>query len=1038
MRKLPPADCIRLNRNSCISCVADVTKELVENALDAGAHVIEVCMRDRGYRELLVWDDGTGVGPERTEFQLLAEANATNKILRYSDSFYTQQYGFRGLALSWISNISDLSVYTRGGSSLEVWRARYINGGLLECVSIRPEDATVVIYSYLGHKDVDLSGTFTLLIVASLGNHLPYDIASQHQEVLEVVSRYALCHYKKRFRVRNGDTGVTLLDLKPWNEITPRIFELFPHLFRNTTSLTDKKKERRDKPHIHTVHSMLCLGPEVFGEISTRMPLGISLSSSSDQNMKMHAFDRPISTSKQTRSHSTEESFDLLSTSELEATEAIETREAIPKRFTSSPATSNTSLLRFSMGESHLNGRQGLATTHATGMEASLDSDEMISLSIALYLSTPPIRQEGPKNQPYRAASHVFLYMNKRPVIMQALLREVGRCVDKFFHGTTKPSFLLLLVRTKSHRLSIDVDGTPEKSIISLPIQVEHRLIERVIRLLCNLFMGPLQRPYQEYSISLDDLQKEKARLERVETQLQTCSYIDTSGIKDLDERIDTVLEQYTPFVSAMVRRSLDDAKKTLSPDFQLLQKINSCILLDTPSEKARKASLFPIFHISKGIQPNTSFDHKGASRHPIETEISTVFNEKLERRKTCITNDLLKRLYAPNPLRCSHLLIVRRRFKLEFIRRYLLGIRKSHPSESKGYTVPSPVARPRTLLSRSPSCSNASITSMRPEQSQDPYAYLEELATPNTTTLQRMLLLENRVIEVMETLLYKAVQSRALRNRRLFIDQPAIENDFFIERLQSKDDLEVGGVIRIEDTIFLYYRLGQSCCNVDALGITKKLLCALLLRHWLGNNYARIRNPLITIPRTSLYVVPPEYVSLIYAFHHLFLSLGFGLAISKDTKDPDGTSQCVVESLVHPLLLANQTYINFRLFFDTVLEATPTEQDFQRFLSRLNAYSHDPNDPTLLNVEIVHGHLNPIAGATDTADTALPNRRLIEYVIRLYSDFLAEPFANALYNTRLDSVVSAVFRVILDTLDLNDLETPYRVAILEDCITYP
>ena len=90
---------------------SSVVKELVENAIDAGATAVAVEIRDGGISFLRVTDNGSGIEKEQVPTAFLR--HATSKITRVEDLFEVSSLGFRGEALSSIAAIAMVELITK-------------------------------------------------------------------------------------------------------------------------------------------------------------------------------------------------------------------------------------------------------------------------------------------------------------------------------------------------------------------------------------------------------------------------------------------------------------------------------------------------------------------------------------------------------------------------------------------------------------------------------------------------------------------------------------------------------------------------------------------------------------------------------------------------------------------------------------------------------------------------------------------------------------------------------------------------------------
>ena len=108
---LPDSVANQIAAGEVIQRPASVIKELVENAVDAGAHTIKVIVADAGRTSIQVIDDGCGMS--ETDARLAFERHATSKIRQAADLFDLHTMGFRGEALPSIAAVAQVVLTTR-------------------------------------------------------------------------------------------------------------------------------------------------------------------------------------------------------------------------------------------------------------------------------------------------------------------------------------------------------------------------------------------------------------------------------------------------------------------------------------------------------------------------------------------------------------------------------------------------------------------------------------------------------------------------------------------------------------------------------------------------------------------------------------------------------------------------------------------------------------------------------------------------------------------------------------------------------------
>nr|Q07RR2.1 RecName: Full=DNA mismatch repair protein MutL [Rhodopseudomonas palustris BisA53] len=125
VRQLPETIVNRIAAGEVVERPASVVKELVENALDAGANRIEVFSDGGGRRRIAITDDGGGM--TRADLELAVDRHATSK-LDDEDLLAIRTLGFRGEALPSIGSVAKLSITTRHTEEPHAW-ALAVEGG---------------------------------------------------------------------------------------------------------------------------------------------------------------------------------------------------------------------------------------------------------------------------------------------------------------------------------------------------------------------------------------------------------------------------------------------------------------------------------------------------------------------------------------------------------------------------------------------------------------------------------------------------------------------------------------------------------------------------------------------------------------------------------------------------------------------------------------------------------------------------------------------------------------------------------------------
>lgn len=168
---------------------ANATKELVENAIDAGARDIAVVMIAGGRELISVSDDGCGMGAQ--DLDLAAERHATSKLCEDNLSDI-KTMGFRGEALPAIAAVSRLSLTSRARDSRESWKIT-IEGGQKKAIQPAPRKAGTLVEV----RDL-FYATPARLKFLKTGR-------TEFNHALEVIKQLAMAHPEIGFSLMDGE-----------------------------------------------------------------------------------------------------------------------------------------------------------------------------------------------------------------------------------------------------------------------------------------------------------------------------------------------------------------------------------------------------------------------------------------------------------------------------------------------------------------------------------------------------------------------------------------------------------------------------------------------------------------------------------------------------------------------------------------------------------------------------------------------------------------------------------------------------------------
>jgi DNA mismatch repair protein MutL len=206
IRILPATLADQIAAGEVVERPASVVKELVENAIDAGARRIDVEIESGGRRLVRVVDDGSGMDAD--DARLALKRHATSKIAAAEDLWGLRTFGFRGEALPSIAAVSRLTLSTKTAPAPAGFRLTVEAG-----VETDAREAGIPDGTQIEVRD--------LFFNTPARQKFQKSEATETANVSEAILRLALAHPPVHFRLRAG--GRLALDLPPHDALGERV-----------------------------------------------------------------------------------------------------------------------------------------------------------------------------------------------------------------------------------------------------------------------------------------------------------------------------------------------------------------------------------------------------------------------------------------------------------------------------------------------------------------------------------------------------------------------------------------------------------------------------------------------------------------------------------------------------------------------------------------------------------------------------------------------------------------------------------------------
>ena len=209
IRKLPALLVNQIAAGEVIERPASVVKELVENALDAGATRIDVAVDAGGRERIRVRDDGNGIPPD--ELTLAVTPHATSKLRRAEELAAIATLGFRGEALASVASVSRMQLTSRTRDRDE--------GGTIEIAA----DQVQPVRPAAGAPGTTVEVRDLFFNIPARRKFLR-TVATEFAHINDVVTRLAMAHPPVGFRLAHQ--GRQIIDTLPAEERQPRCVAL--------------------------------------------------------------------------------------------------------------------------------------------------------------------------------------------------------------------------------------------------------------------------------------------------------------------------------------------------------------------------------------------------------------------------------------------------------------------------------------------------------------------------------------------------------------------------------------------------------------------------------------------------------------------------------------------------------------------------------------------------------------------------------------------------------------------------------------------